>query len=60
MSQRPARDPENHGIAKILAGNAPLLLYLFTSIWLVAWFVYGYGYWEDDAFIHLEFARRLF
>jgi hypothetical protein len=60
MSQRPARDPENHGIAKILAGNAPLLLYLFTSIWLVAWFVYGYGYWEDDAFIHLEFARSLF
>jgi hypothetical protein len=25
----------------------------------VAWFLYSYGYLEDDAFIHLEFARSL-
>jgi hypothetical protein len=25
----------------------------------IAWFVFSYGYIEDDAFIHLEFARSL-
>lgn len=34
-------------------------LYAFVAVWLVAWFIYGYSYWEDDAFIHLEFARSV-
>lgn len=34
-------------------------LYAFIVLWLVAWFIYGFGYWEDDAFIHLEFARSV-
>jgi hypothetical protein len=59
MSELLSRDPGIHGTAKIFAKNGPLALYLFTAIWLIAWFVYGYGYWEDDAFIHLEFARSL-
>jgi hypothetical protein len=34
-------------------------LYAFVVVWLAAWFVYGFWYWEDDAFIHLEFARSV-
>ncbi len=34
-------------------------LYAFVLVWLAAWFVYGFWYWEDDAFIHLEFARSV-
>ena len=34
-------------------------LYAFVLVWLVGWFVYGFSYWEDDAFIHLEFARSV-
>jgi hypothetical protein len=32
-----------------------------SSLLLLAllWFVYGYGYTEDDAYIHLEFARSV-
>jgi len=36
-----------------------LVCYLAIAVWLIAWFSHGYGYWEDDAFIHLEFARSL-
>ena len=34
-------------------------LYALVFVWLAAWFVYGFWYWEDDAFIHLEFARSV-
>jgi len=27
--------------------------------WCAVWFVHALGYWEDDAWIHLEFARSL-
>src|SRR5262245_43731533 len=39
--------------SELLAGSAVLLLCT------VAWFVFSYGYIEDDAFIHLEFARSV-
>lgn len=29
------------------------------AAWCVLWFVHACGYWEDDAFIHLEFARSV-
>ncbi len=35
-----------------------LLLALSTAIAAV-WFVHAIGYWEDDAYIHLEFARSV-
>jgi hypothetical protein len=35
-----------------------LLLALSTGI-CVVWFIHALGYWEDDAWIHLEFARSL-
>jgi hypothetical protein len=30
-----------------------------TAVWCVLWFLHAQGYWEDDAYIHLEFARSL-
>ena len=35
------------------------LLLAATAAWAVLWFVHTLGYWEDDAYIHLEFARSL-
>ncbi len=28
-----------------------------SLLWCVFWFIHSWNYWEDDAFIHLEFAR---
>lgn len=36
-----------------------LLLLVATAGWVVLWFIHALGYWEDDAYIHLEFARSL-
>jgi hypothetical protein len=41
------------------AGLVPGLLLAFSAIWCVYWFVHAWNYWEDDAYIHLEFARSL-
>jgi hypothetical protein len=35
------------------------LLLAFSATWCVVWFVHALGYWEDDAWIHLEFARSV-
>jgi hypothetical protein len=35
------------------------LLLLVSALVCVAWFVHALGYWEDDAYIHLEFARSV-
>ncbi len=37
----------------------PILLLGLTAAWTVLWFVHTLGYWEDDAYIHLEFARSV-
>ena len=34
-------------------------LLAFVAAWCVLWFVHALGYWEDDAWIHLEFARSV-
>jgi hypothetical protein len=36
-----------------------LVMLLLTACWCVLWFLHARGYWEDDAYIHLEFARSL-
>jgi hypothetical protein len=36
-----------------------LALLALTVLWCVYWFVHAWHYWEDDAFIHLEFARSI-
>jgi hypothetical protein len=33
------------------------LLLALSTAWCAIWFVHAMGYWEDDAWIHLEFAR---
>ena len=38
---------------------ATALLLALTLLWCVYWFVHAWHYWEDDAYIHLEFARSL-
>ncbi|HLI77077.1 MAG TPA: hypothetical protein VKV02_09035 [Acidobacteriaceae bacterium] len=35
------------------------LLLLLAAAWATLWFVHALPYWEDDAYIHLEFARSL-
>lgn len=34
-------------------------LLLASGLWCVCWFIHGLHDWEDDAYIHLEFARNL-
>jgi len=38
---------------------ASALLLVLALLWCVYWFVHAWHYWEDDAYIHLEFARSL-
>jgi hypothetical protein len=38
---------------------ASALLLALTLLWCIYWFVHARHYWEDDAYIHLEFARSL-
>jgi hypothetical protein len=35
------------------------LLLGLSAVWCVVWFAHARGYWEDDAYIHLEFARSV-
>jgi hypothetical protein len=43
----------------VQARIASALLLALTLLWCIYWFVHSWHYWEDDAFIHLEFARSL-
>src|SRR5665213_1373519 len=38
---------------------ASALLLTIAVLWCIYWFVHASHYWEDDAYIHLEFARSL-
>jgi hypothetical protein len=38
---------------------AAAILLALTFLWCIYWFVHAWHYWEDDAYIHLEFARSL-
>jgi hypothetical protein len=35
------------------------LLLALSALWCIYWFVHAWHYWEDDAYIHLEFARSV-
>lgn len=37
--------------------SRPLLA--IAALWVFAWCWYTWGYWEDDAYIHLEYARSV-
>jgi len=34
-------------------------LFCLCAVWCAGWFFHSRGYWEDDAWIHLEFARSV-
>ena len=55
--------PSIPALAQDVPGRWPNVSLLFWSAGLVVlsvvWFVFSYGYIEDDAFIHLEFARSV-
>lgn len=50
-------------LAHEIPGRWPKVTLLFWSVGLCAlavwWFIFSYGYVEDDAFIHFEFARSV-
>lgn len=48
--------------AQIRSGSSALItriLLAIAGLWCLYWFVHGWQYWEDDAYIHLEFARSV-
>jgi hypothetical protein len=45
-------EPPSHRIANNL-------LLALAVLWCIYWFVHARHYWEDDAYIHLEFARSV-
>jgi hypothetical protein len=36
-----------------------IALLALTLLWCIYWFFHAWHYWEDDAYIHLEFARSV-
>jgi hypothetical protein len=38
---------------------AKRILLALAALWCLYWFVHAWHYWEDDAYIHLEFARSV-
>jgi hypothetical protein len=41
------------------ADGTRYLLLTISALWCVYWFIHAWHYWEDDAYIHLEFARSV-
>lgn len=40
-------------------GSAGYVLLAISIAWCIYWFFHSWHYWEDDAWIHLEFARSV-
>jgi len=40
--------------------NPATTITIFVVIWMLFWLFKTLGYWEDDAFIHAEYARSVF
>jgi len=51
-----ATNPQAQHRSAVRSVTTSLLLAL-TALWCAYWFLHSRGYWEDDAYIHLEFAR---
>ena len=54
-----AAPPATDGAPDRRSSQQTLVLLALTAAWAMLWFVHTLGYWEDDAYIHLEFARSL-
>ncbi len=48
---------ESNSTRDASANVAKNLLLAVATLWCIYWFVHAWHYWEDDAYIHLEFAR---
>ena len=46
-------------VPRSLPSPAACVLLALAASWCIYWFVHALHYWEDDAYIHLEFARSL-
>ena len=57
MAIRDPRAPDLSSSANSRVAIAVILA--AVVVWCVYWFVHAWPYWEDDAYIHLEFARSL-
>jgi hypothetical protein len=55
----PTQSSSNEAMRPDTSSRLTTLLLAFTVAWCVLWFIHALGYWEDDAWIHLEFARSL-
>jgi hypothetical protein len=56
MSVRPTQKAPD--VSSDMSPLAAALL-TFSVLWCVLWCIHSWAYWEDDSFIHLEFARSL-
>src|SRR5438270_8620768 len=54
-SQRPAMLHEPNPTVR----RINLVLLTLVVLWCIYWFFHAWNYWEDDAYIHLEFARSV-
>jgi hypothetical protein len=61
MSLRPAAANRDSRGQPASASFFPVsvILLILSLVWCAIWFKYSWPYWEDDSFIHLEFARSL-
>ena len=56
MPQENNSTEQNH----LATSNVAIALILAAAaLWCIYWFVHAWPYWEDDAYIHLEFARSV-
>jgi hypothetical protein len=46
--------------SKIKSSPLSSAIFLLSLMWCVYWFVHSFKYWEDDSYIHLEYARSFF
>ncbi len=56
-----ARQTMKPTLSKHQSGALPPVLLLVASLlWVGYWFLHAQHYWEDDSYIHLEYARNFF
>jgi hypothetical protein len=51
--------PASTGGTRTRPSSITMVLLSLSFLWCLCWFIHSWGYWEDDAYIHLEFARSV-
>src|SRR6266702_2936002 len=52
-----SREPVSQSRTSSHFSASSILILSFSLLWCVFWCIHSWNYWEDDAYIHLEFAR---